>query len=253
MKSRGFQARLPSGQGTGARWTTVTAVRCLCGCVVSLIAILAMIVIVSVLFPRLPYLVRTPLGSVALQLSAYAVVFAVVLYFARTGRVTDFRANFGLSRPPTAGSLLATSLGLGLAIAAVYLASLDTVIYRKKLSVIFSEAAPVERIYLVALMVPIGPLIEELILRGFFYRAFRGSFGVTASIGSVLLIHTLAHWSTVSKMWSVLLATGILNIALCLMRERTGNLWHCIACHVAYNAMLSDLGRPVLARIFPNL
>jgi len=73
-------------------------------------------------------------------------------------------------------------------------------------------------------------------MRGFLYRAFRGSYGRALSTALVICFHTYFHWGLVSRSLYTLVYLSLLQVLLCMTRERTGNVWNCILCHSAYNA-----------------
>ncbi len=73
-------------------------------------------------------------------------------------------------------------------------------------------------------------------MRGFFYRAFRGSYPIILSTGLILGITALTHWGQVHRSGFAALAIGALAVFQCYLRERTGNLWDCIICHFVFNA-----------------
>ncbi|MEX2193790.1 MAG: CPBP family glutamic-type intramembrane protease [Thermoleophilaceae bacterium] len=100
------------------------------------------------------------------------------------------------------------------------------------------------------LFVVIAPIGEELFFRGFFYRALRGSMNVwsAALVGGGVFgaIHIFTGWEAVP----VLAALGVV---LCLVYERTGSLYPCIALHVINNTLayaVTTDASPALAAAF---
>jgi membrane protease YdiL (CAAX protease family) len=86
--------------------------------------------------------------------------------------------------------------------------------------------------------ISVGPFAEETILRGFLYRAFRGSYGIIISIILTICVASFDHWDMVSHSLFSLTCLSLGQILLCLIRERTQNTWNCVICHAAYNATL---------------
>jgi uncharacterized protein len=87
-------------------------------------------------------------------------------------------------------------------------------------------------------IVLLTPFYEETVMRGFLYRAFRGSYGVLASAAFVLLVVAYFHWGLLSRPLSfACIALG--SLLLCGIREWTGSLWNCILFHAAYNATVT--------------
>lgn len=84
------------------------------------------------------------------------------------------------------------------------------------------------------LFVVIAPIGEEIFFRGFFYRALRGSLGVPAAALLGGGVFGVIHIFTGIEAVPVLAALGIV---LCLVYERTGSLYPCIALHVINNTL----------------
>ncbi len=72
-------------------------------------------------------------------------------------------------------------------------------------------------------------------MRGFFYRAFRGSYSVAVSTLLILGITAVTHWSQFYHSWIAAVDLSALTVLQCFLRERTGNLWDCILCHLVFN------------------
>jgi membrane protease YdiL (CAAX protease family) len=90
------------------------------------------------------------------------------------------------------------------------------------------------------------PLYEEVVTRGFLYRAFRGSSGVLLSVLLIVLFSACFHWSSVSRSLFTFVSLGLLWALLCIVRETTGSLWNCILCHAVYNAAGIHLWLPAV-------
>ena len=82
----------------------------------------------------------------------------------------------------------------------------------------------------------VAPFFEETVLRGFLYRAFRGSWGVVPSTALVLSVMIYFHWGLVKESLVTLLLLIAGGSILCAIREYTGNTWNCVVFHAAYNA-----------------
>lgn len=84
-----------------------------------------------------------------------------------------------------------------------------------------------------ALLVVIGPVVEELIFRGYLYGKIRQSgapFWLTALVVSVL-------FGAVHMQWNVAVDTFALSLVMCLTREATGTLWPSILMHMSKNGI----------------
>jgi uncharacterized protein len=76
----------------------------------------------------------------------------------------------------------------------------------------------------------LGPLIEEIVFRGFIYRAFERQWGWVASLVATSALFGVYH----PHFWSAFTGSVIL---ICLLR-RTGSLWAPIVVHMVYNFVL---------------
>jgi membrane protease YdiL (CAAX protease family) len=82
----------------------------------------------------------------------------------------------------------------------------------------------------------VAPFFEEIVLRGFLYRAFRGGYGQLNSTLLVLCITMGFHWSVMSNSLYTPMCFILLSILVCMLREWTTSVWNCVLCHAAYNA-----------------
>jgi len=90
-----------------------------------------------------------------------------------------------------------------------------------------------DRLWVFLLFVAIGPIMEELIFRGYLYGVLRRrgiSFVVATIIVSVLF--GLAHGQ-----WNVGINVGILSIMMCIGREATDSIWPGILMHMMKNGI----------------
>ena len=82
-------------------------------------------------------------------------------------------------------------------------------------------------------LVVVGPIIEEVVFRGYLYgrlRQQRIAFWPTTLIVSALF--ALAHWQ-----WNVALDVFVLSIIMCVLRQKTGSLWPSIVVHMLKNGI----------------
>ena len=82
----------------------------------------------------------------------------------------------------------------------------------------------------------VGPFSEEVVRRGFLYRAFRGSYKPLLSTVFVLCVHAYFHWGLISHSLYTFSCLLLVEALLCFIREWTGNVWNCVLCHAVYNA-----------------
>lgn len=90
-----------------------------------------------------------------------------------------------------------------------------------------------ERIFVFLLFVIIGPIMEELIFRGYLYGVLRKhgvSFILTTIIVSILF--GAAHGQ-----WNVGINVAVLSVMMCIGREITGTIWPAILIHMLKNGI----------------
>jgi membrane protease YdiL (CAAX protease family) len=91
-------------------------------------------------------------------------------------------------------------------------------------------------LFYILFVISLGPFFEEVVMRGFLYRAFRGSYGRFLSIALVVGAGAWFHWDAViHSLWTPACLFS-LWVLLCVIREWTGSVWNCVICHAAYNA-----------------
>ena len=81
--------------------------------------------------------------------------------------------------------------------------------------------------------VVLGPIGEELILRGYLYQGFRASYGKTIGTIIIMVLSVLLHASGVHYGSFVHV---VLALLLCWIFETRKNLLDCMVFHIAYNA-----------------
>lgn len=80
----------------------------------------------------------------------------------------------------------------------------------------------------------LSPLVEELFDRGILYRLIRRRTGVVASVLMISCIISLSHISSMSNL-EFFFIRFFYNVVLCMIYERSGNMYRCISCHIAIN------------------
>ena len=82
-----------------------------------------------------------------------------------------------------------------------------------------------------------GPFYEEVVLRGFLYRALRSSYGWLRSATIVVCAGAFFHWGAATPSLWAAICLILLWVLLCGIVEWTGSVWDCVFCHAAYNAV----------------
>jgi membrane protease YdiL (CAAX protease family) len=81
----------------------------------------------------------------------------------------------------------------------------------------------------------VAPIAEEFFFRGFFYGALRNWRGVVPAAIVTGVVFGAIHAGSAD--WQFLLPLGVFGFLLCMLRERTGSLYPCIALHCANNSL----------------
>lgn len=89
--------------------------------------------------------------------------------------------------------------------------------------------------------VTLGPLMEELLFRGFLYPVLRKHFGVVAGIIGTALPFGLIHLAQYGYSWASGLLIFVVGIVLATVRERANSLAAGFLVHVAYNGVIVAL------------
>jgi uncharacterized protein len=86
--------------------------------------------------------------------------------------------------------------------------------------------------------VTLGPLMEELFFRGFFYPAMRRHTGVAAAVVLTALPFALMHSAQYGNSWASVLLIFIVGVVLALVREEKNSLAASFLVHVGYNGTI---------------
>lgn len=190
--------------------------------------------------PKFRYWIETPYGQFFIFALSGLAALLVVLFFAHPQSPLDFLNLFELKSIREGISYFVVVVGFVFGIIGVFIAQAELVGFPEKfyLTRPFIHQAGLKK-HLFTILLLVGPVFEEIIMRGFLYRAFRKSYGISLSIFIVVLVSTLTHRSVmIVSVWVFLFLTA-LHIILCLILEKTCNLWNCIICHITYNATLA--------------
>ncbi len=99
----------------------------------------------------------------------------------------------------------------------------------------FAGVSPLQKSLLVILLLG-APIFEEIIMRGFLYRTFREHYGTALSVSIIVVVAMLTHPGVLQASPWLFGVLAVSQATLCLVLEKTGSIWNCIACHFAYNA-----------------
>lgn len=92
-----------------------------------------------------------------------------------------------------------------------------------------------------SLVILVGPFLEEVVARGFFYPAYRNQMSIVVSVILTFAVDTLFFHMGAFYSPRELLRVGLGNLAACLFREYTGSLWPSMMFHLGYTIPFSLL------------
>ena len=84
----------------------------------------------------------------------------------------------------------------------------------------------------------IAPPMEEIVFRGFLFRAVEHSHGAVAAVGATSLVFSLLHAQQYGYHWQILLILFGVGSALGAIRATSGSSKASTVIHAAYNATL---------------
>ncbi|MBA2682563.1 MAG: CPBP family intramembrane metalloprotease [Ktedonobacteraceae bacterium] len=203
--------------------------------------LVALVILVAlwIFFPRARSSVGTPFGTFSVSVLGGFAALSAVLLFPDSRR--DLFLLFKLQSIRRGFSYFAPSAGFVLGVVGVSLTRVRVEHFAEDYPLMkpFIHLAGPQK-YLLAILLLVGPIFEEVIMRGFLYRAFRRSYGITLSVSTIVLTAMLTHLGAVTTSPWLFLLIGALQTILCLILEKTCNLWNCIACHFVYNAVVAS-------------
>lgn len=225
---------------------------CLAALFGSQIALLVVVVVFWGLFPGFKYWVNSPFGAFFITAAGGLAAFLVVVAFAHPKSLAGFLKVFEFASIRKGISYYALVAGVVLGLAGVFLTRIGGVESSERYLTKPFIYQPGPEKHLLTILLLVGPLFEEITMRGFLYRAFRERYGVSFSIFTIVVVAAITHLGVTTKSLSISLLLTVLQVILCLFLEMTRNLWNCIICHVLYNATLISawlIGVPVQIRL----
>lgn len=90
--------------------------------------------------------------------------------------------------------------------------------------------------------VSLGPLMEELIFRGFLYPVLARRFGVVSAVLLTATAFGLVHAAQLAFAWGLVLIIFLVGLVLTIVRAKTGSVASSFLVHVSYNSTLVVLG-----------
>ena len=95
-------------------------------------------------------------------------------------------------------------------------------------------------------VIVVAPVTEELFFRGFFYRALRTRMRVLWAVLIDSVVFAVIHVQYIANP-EIFIVIGAFAAVACLVYEKTGSIFACIAVHAAFNTVASLGDFPVVA------
>jgi membrane protease YdiL (CAAX protease family)/NAD-dependent dihydropyrimidine dehydrogenase PreA subunit len=181
---------------------------------------------------------HAPVWSGVALLAYYAAIAGLLFFLARR-RGASMRSAFRLDVAPEWSSLgLAAAVAVGCWLVSVgYYAVVRLTGLKPPVAdgpdmvTLFGPGAAGLALTMLVLAV-IGPVLEEMLLRGTVLGALRSRFGPWPAIAVSAVAYAFLH----ASLWS-LLPFAVLGVALGWLAVRSRSLWPAVAAHVLYNAV----------------
>lgn len=216
---------------------------CLC---LTLLVFLTLLLGISIRFatvtkPELASWFQSPFGANARK-SLQAVIW-LLCGFGFTWSLSGRRAlaHLGLRDRPSVFGWLTAWATIALACVGFYLVKQGWSVPNRRVYEAYASTRGVWLFY-VTYVVLVTPFYEEMVLRGFVYRALRANIGILFSTAIVLCATTFFHWGLISQPRGSLgtfLVLCLGSTILCLTREKTDSLWNCVLIHAVYNSTVT--------------
>ena len=214
-------------------WLSIVAVIC------SQLVAVAGILFLTWVFPTLASYWHTPSGTFFVYVIGACVALMFVILITRPKSVSEFLVRFKLQFSWSAISYSVIALGGILGCVGVLAAQLKLAHFAEKYTLTkpFIHERGLAG-YLLPILMLTAPIYEEILLRGYVYQIFRKAYGVCLSVVAVVVLAIILHSEVIrASIWAFLLIFAVQSV-LCLVLEKTNNLWNCILFHCVYNGTL---------------
>ena len=212
-------------------------------------ALVVSIIACFTLFFALEYIVglkvdfQEPAGKavmlVTMQMMWWALIVAFVYVLATVKHRMDFGESMAwipLTRPLSSGALYC-GLGFLLACSVAAIASLLPVpTERPPLEELLGD--PAALLLLAVFGVTVVPAVEELLFRGFFYKALERMHGPFVAILATSVVFSMIHGPQYGWHWQNLVLLFYVGAVFALIRAQTGSVVPAAFVHAGYNGTL---------------
>jgi membrane protease YdiL (CAAX protease family) len=187
-------------------------------------------------YPRFAFWAGGSWGYLLGWLTDDGISLLIAAYCARAGTFEALWKSLGLHLKPSNRALWAGTGALVVQGADWVLVAhgLGRGVLNRGLSLFGGTFGP-ERLCFVAPLLLLSPFCEEVVFRGFLYRAFRGSYGRITSTVLIVALSAWGHRAEYCASWVAALGLTAFAVLECCLRENSDSLWDCVLCHAAFN------------------
>jgi len=166
---------------------------------------------------------------------SYAALLLPTVFFARTKTFATFASGFGLDCKISNYAWFGVTVALIIRCHGHFygwgnISSYDMIS--------FKNTASFDRYFFLVPLVLLAPFFEEVVARGFLYKAFRGSYSMEICMALIVALTIITHWPQCHHSPSATVDLSVLTVVQCYLREKSVSLWDCILSHFAFNASL---------------
>ena len=104
-----------------------------------------------------------------------------------------------------------------------------------------ARSGPLGQAIWILLAVGVAPIVEEILFRGYAFAGAKRRLGAVGAGAGCTIVFVSMHLGETGLFWPAIAGITAVAVLLVVIVHRTGNLTHCIACHLGYNAALAAL------------
>lgn len=220
-------ASVEHGAGIASHSLNCDRWRASAGCVCLVILVFSNIIITGI------FIITKYSNAPLLYTVSFIAFLIITISFSRVKNLNIFKDRFGLFPPNVYTATLAVLLGAVLALLLVLFVRDGFIEPHNR----FADNFGNKTLWYFNYLLVLAPFCEELIIRGYLYKAFRSDFSVAVCVCFISAITCFSHFAAIIGAPSGAAFLICLNIILSLLREKTNCIWNCVACHLAYNAV----------------
>jgi membrane protease YdiL (CAAX protease family) len=187
-----------------------------------------------------PIFYHSRFGFVCRSILLFATWVTIACYFARTETLATCYKAFGLDRKPTHFVWFGMTMALLIRFVThfMYMHHWGRGANNGEITSFENTTGPGRWLFQISPLV-LAPIFEEVVNRGFLYKAFRASYSVIVSMLIMVAWTLWTHFGYWHHSWIAVLNYCAWTILQCYVREKSPSLWDCVLTHFISNAAIS--------------